>query len=374
MIIFSHELTGMDEQIQTKILNYVEQDDFDGALKKVNEYLTSQKNDADAIALKAMILLEMDRPEEALKEANRAIKINNFHFYNFLAGSAMLDLGLIDDAIRLLKKSSDESDDDPGYLTKLASAFEMKGDMQSALKAIIRAIKNDPDNVELIIIKASLLNALNREREAISELNKINDNEELKAEAYFVEAESHMNLKHIPTAEKSILKALELTKDLPDQRYLERASEIETALNKPVQAIKFIEEAISINHSNERYKLIKGSLLLDFKMHDEAKQFGFEQYRENKNNPLLTFMFIDILSTTQDLKLFTTFLDEAGFPESLNTLIKIYYGLDDQEDESATENALSNLSSDVKGNQYMEDLSVILYNNLVGDEEDMDEE
>ena len=43
-------------------------------------------------------------------------------------------------------------------------------------------------------------------------------------------------------------------------------------------------------------------------------------------------------------------------------------------DESATENALSNLSSDVKGNQYMEDLSVILYNNLVVDEEDMDEE
>ncbi len=374
MIIFYHELTGMDEQIQTKILNYVEQDDFDGALEKVNEYLTSQKNDADAIALKAMILLEMDRPEEALKEANRAIKINNFHFYNFLAGSAMLDLGLIEDAIKLLKKSSDESGDDPGYLMKLASAFEMKGDMQSALKAIIRAIKNDPDNVELIIIKASLLNALNREREAISELNKIKDNEELKAEACFVEAESQMNLKHIPAAEKSILKALELTKDLPDQRYLERASEIETALNKPVQAIKFIEEAISINHSNERYKLIKGSLLLDFKMHDEAKQFGFEQYRENKNNPLLTFMFIDILSTTQDLKLFTTFLDEAGFPESLNTLIKIYYGLDDQEDESATENALSNLSSDVKGNQYMEDLSVILYNNLVVDEEDMDEE
>ena len=114
MIIFSHELTGMDDQIQTEILNYVEQDDFDSALEKVNGYLTSQKNDADAIALKAMILLEMDRPEEALKEANRAIKINNFHFYNFLAGSAMLDLGLIDDAIKLLKKSSDESDDDPG--------------------------------------------------------------------------------------------------------------------------------------------------------------------------------------------------------------------------------------------------------------------
>ena len=110
-------------------------------------------------------------------------------------------------------------------------------------------------------------------------------------------------------------------------------------------------------------------------MHDEAKTFGIEQYKDNKNNPLLTFMLIDILSITQDLTLFTTFLNEAGFPESLNALIKIYYGLDEQEDESNIENSLSNLSTDVKGNQFQEDLSVILYNNLFEeDEEDIDDE
>lgn len=367
MVIFNQELTGMDEQIQADILACVEKDNFEEALEKVSKYLTSQKSDPDALALKAMILLEMGHPDEALKEANKAIKTNNFHFYNFLAGSAMLELGQIDEAIKLLKKSSDESDDDPGYLMKLASAFEIKGDMQSALKAIIRAIKSDPDNAELVIIKASLLNALNREREAISELNKIKQNEELKAEVYFVEAESQMNLNHLPAAEKSILTALELTKQSPDERYLERASEIETILNKPDMALKFIDEAISNNDSNERYKLIKGSLLLDFKMHDEAKKFALEQYMRNKSNPLLAFMLIDILSSTQDSKMLDSFLEEAGFPESLNALIKIYYGLDDEEDESPIEDALSTLSSDVKGNQYQEDLSVILYNNLFED-------
>lgn len=367
MVIFNQELTGMDEQIQADILACVEKDNFEEALEKVSKYLTSQKSDPDALALKAMILLEMGHPDEALKEANKAIKTNNFHFYNFLAGSAMLELGQIDEAIKLLKKSSDESDDDPGYLMKLASAFEIKGDMQSALKAIIRAIKSDPDNAELVIIKASLLNALNREREAISELNKIKQNEELKAEVYFVEAESQMNLNHLPAAEKSILTALELTKQSPDERYLERASEIETILNKPDMALKFIDEAISNNDSNERYKLIKGSLLLDFKMHDEAKKFALEQYMRNKSNPLLAFMLIDILSSTQDSKMLDSFLEEAGFPESLNALIKIYYGLDEEEDESPIEDALSTLSSDVKGNQYQEDLSVILYNNLFED-------
>ena len=367
MVISNQELTGMDEQIQADILACVEKDNFEEALEKVSKYLTSQKSDPDALALKAMILLEMGHPDEALKEANKAIKTNNFHFYNFLAGSAMLELGQIDEAIKLLKKSSDESDDDPGYLMKLASAFEIKGDMQSALKAIIRAIKSDPDNAELVIIKASLLNALNREREAISELNKIKQNEELKAEVYFVEAESQMNLNHLPAAEKSILTALELTKQSPDERYLERASEIETILNKPDMALKFIDEAISNNDSNERYKLIKGSLLLDFKMHDEAKKFALEQYMRNKSNPLLAFMLIDILSSTQDSKMLDSFLEEAGFPESLNALIKIYYGLDDEEDESPIEDALSTLSSDVKGNQYQEDLSVILYNNLFED-------
>lgn len=367
MVIFNQELTGMDEQIQADILACVEKDNFEEALEKVSKYLTSQKSDPDALALKAMILLEMGHPDEALKEANKAIKTNNFHFYNFLAGSAMLELGQIDEAIKLLKKSSDESDDDPGYLMKLASAFEIKGDMQSALKAIIRAIKSDPDNAELVIIKASLLNALNREREAISELNKLKQNEELKAEVYFVEAESQMNLNHLPAAEKSILTALELTKQSPDERYLERASEIETILNKPDMALKFIDEAISNNDSNERYKLIKGSLLLDFKMHDEAKKFALEQYMRNKSNPLLAFMLIDILSSTQDSKMLDSFLEEAGFPESLNALIKIYYGLDDEEDESPIEDALLTLSSDVKGNQYQEDLSVILYNNLFED-------
>ena len=367
MVIFNQELTGMDEQIQADILACVEKDNFEEALEKVSKYLTSQKSDPDALALKAMILLEMGHPDEALKEANKAIKTNNFHFYNFLAGSAMLELGQIDEAIKLLKKSSDESDDDPGYLMKLASAFEIKGDMQSALKAIIRAIKSDPDNAELVIIKASLLNALNREREAISELNKIKQNEELKAEVYFVEAESQMNLNQLPAAEKSILTALELTKQSPDERYLERASEIETILNKPDMALKFIDEAISNNDSNERYKLIKGSLLLDFKMHDEAKKFALEQYMRNKSNPLLAFMLIDILSSTQDSKMLDSFLEEAGFPESLNALIKIYYGLDDEEDESPIEDELLTLSSDVKGNQYQEDLSVILYNNLFED-------
>ena len=85
--------------------------------------------------------------------------------------------------------------------------------------------------------------------------------------------------------------------------------------------------------------------------------------------------FINLYLSLELLIEIASFMNEAGFPESLNALIKIYYGLDDQEDESNIESALSNLSTDVKGNQFQEDLSVILYNNLFeDDEENIDDE
>ena len=360
----------MDEKFQKDILKHIEDENYENALDDINTHLSKNGNDSDAHALKSMVLLEMgNNSKEALNEANIALRIDDFHFYRFLAGSAMLELNLIEDAIKTLQKAADEYEEEPDYFIKLASAYEIKGDNNSALKAIIRAIKVDPENGDLKIMKASLLNALDREKEALSELRKLKEKEPKMPGIYFIEAESYMNLENVAEAEKSILKAIEYMKSAPVPEYLERAAEIEILLRKPDEAMEFVDKALALDKENDKLKLIKGSILIDFGRGDEAMDFAFDEYRKNRENPILSFMLIDILAETEDSKKFNEFLEEAKFPESLAILSKLYAGMELDIPDSELSPILSKLSSDVNGNIYFEELAAILYENIFEDDE-----
>ncbi|MHB8361218.1 MAG: tetratricopeptide repeat protein [Thermoplasmataceae archaeon] len=367
----------MEEEVQKKVLSFIEENKFDNAIMELDSYLVLNNKDADAHALKAMAILEEGiYPEKALKEAEAAMKIENFHFYRFLAGASLLELDKVDDAIKLLQSAADEYEDDSDYLIKLAEAYERSNDLKLALKAIIRALKIEPDNPELIAMKASLLVDLSREREALVELNRLKKILPELAHAYYIEAEAFSRLEKFQDAKKSISKALELSVNMPNADYFERASDVEAFMENYDSAISYIENAIELEPENERFKLIKGSILLDSGKDEEAKSYALEVSRNEPTNPVLSFMAIDVLSTLEDKENFEKYLKEMKLPDSVSTLSKLYFGMEDEISDENIEKSLMNLSKEVKGNEFFEELTQLVYENLIDkadEEKDLNE-
>jgi len=288
----------------------------------------------------------------------------------------LLELDKIDDAIKLLQSAADEYENDSDYLIKLAEAYERRNDLKLALKAIIRGLKIEPDNTELIAMKASLLVDLSQEREALVELNRLKKISPELAYAYYIEAEAFSRMEKFQDAKKSISKALELSKNEPNADYFERASDVEAFMENYDSAISNIETAIKLEPENERFKLIKGSILLESGKNEEAKSYALAVSGEEPTNPVLSFMVIDVLSTLEDKENFEKYLKEMKFPDSMVTLSKLYFGMEDEISNENIQETLMNLSKEVKGNEFYEELTQLVYTNLIDkadEEKDLNE-
>ncbi|MBN2095702.1 MAG: tetratricopeptide repeat protein [Candidatus Aenigmarchaeota archaeon] len=199
-------------------------------LKVLNNMLKVYPKHPELLNTKAQILKDLNRPEEALREIEKALNIEDHPVYHNTKALILKDLNRPEEALREIDK---------------------------ALK-----IKDSP---AIHNTKAAILQDLNRPEEALKEINKAIDLKDHPA-YHNTKALILKDLNRPEEALKEIEKALEI-KDSP--AYHNTKALILKDLNRPEEALREIEKALNIEDHPASHNT-KAAILQDLNRPEEA--------------------------------------------------------------------------------------------------------
>lgn len=109
-----------------------------------------------------------------------------------------------------LRLASAESVDDSAANFALTTAYLIKNEPEKAKQTIDKWLKKHPENIEALLLKAKVLQALRMPREAVDILNKANKLKPDQADVIFELAQQQFLLKEYKLAEKLVKNVIEL--------------------------------------------------------------------------------------------------------------------------------------------------------------------
>jgi tetratricopeptide (TPR) repeat protein len=137
------------------------------ALRVVDRELKRRSHDADLHALRALVLLKLERRDEAAEDVAVALRLASDNpFTQFTAGEVALARGEVLEAIAAAQRAQRLIPDDADFILLEARARTRAGQWERVLTLTERVLAKDPDN-EL----ASLLGAIARETRSPGPLN-----------------------------------------------------------------------------------------------------------------------------------------------------------------------------------------------------------
>jgi tetratricopeptide (TPR) repeat protein len=159
-------------------------DDVDGAFKLLDDFAeASPSNAVDVVALKAQLLISLDRYEEGLALFDKAIEYRPDN-ENMILGRAelLLRIGRIDEAVAGYRQAIKRWPDSATALNALGYTLADRTDQyKEAEKLIRKALKIDPKSPAIIDSLGWVLYKLGRHEEALHELQRayaqLNDHE-----------------------------------------------------------------------------------------------------------------------------------------------------------------------------------------------------
>ena len=159
-------------------------DDVDGAFKLLDDFAAaSPSNAVDVVALKAQLLISLDRYDEGLALFDKAIEYRPDN-ENMILGRAelLLRIGRIDEALVGYRQAIKRWPDSATALNALGYTLADRTDQyQEAEKLIRKALKIDPKSAAIIDSLGWVLYKLGRHEEALHELQRayesLNDHE-----------------------------------------------------------------------------------------------------------------------------------------------------------------------------------------------------
>ncbi len=351
-----------------ELFGMMDEERYEDVLKKVEKMIAVDKDNSILHALKAMALLELNMDSEtALKEANIAYGKSQEPFFKFVKGWALSENDNIKEGLKLLNQASDQDPDNVQYLIKLAEVYEDDDRPQDALKAIIRAQRIEPEDVRLALMKAGFLNALERAKEAVAELKRVNSKHPEFDYPYFILSESYLLLDDLKNAENAIDTAIKLSKQA-DSEFFERSAQIRIAGGDLEKAIASLDMAMDAARSDEEkviYLLEKVKAMSFAGKADEGEKILRDAYEKNSENALYYYSLIDNLSDQGKKDDIEQLIKVRNLPDSLATLIRVYTGIYENPDESSVESALSSLHDDISQSDFNLALSQILLDALM---------
>ncbi|MEM0157395.1 MAG: hypothetical protein QXN26_04945, partial [Thermoplasmataceae archaeon] len=351
-----------------ELFGMMDDEKYEEVLEKVDKMIAADNENSLLHALKAMALLELDKDSEtALKEANIAYRKSQEPFFKYVRGWALSENDNLKEGLKLLNQASEEDPDNIQYLIKLAEVYEDDDRPQDALKAIIRAQRVEPDDVRLALMKAGFLNTLERSREAVTELKRVNSKYPEFDYPYFILSESYLLLDDLKNAENAIDTAIRLSKQA-DSEYYERSAQIRIAGGDLENAISSLDLAMNAAGSDEErviYLLEKVKAMSFAGKADEGERILRDAYEKNSENALYYYSLVDNLSDQGKKDDIEQLIKERNLPDSLATLIRVYTGIYEKPDESSVESSLSSLHDDINQNDFNLTLSQILLDALM---------
>ena len=147
------------------------------AKEMIDEAISLNGNNADALAVRGGIALQNEEVDEAQKDANAALTLDE---KNNLARSLQVAIYMrkneVDKAIELVKQNIQQQPDNVTQNLLLADIYIRNGRAEEAILPINSLIESYPENLTFRIQKVNLLSALKRPEDAKNEINQaLND-------------------------------------------------------------------------------------------------------------------------------------------------------------------------------------------------------
>lgn len=125
------------------------------------------------IHTKTCVLFELEQYEEALKYSNELLKLNKNHPSNWnIEGIILGKLGNYEGALESLNEALRLDPKDPYALSNKGETLRKMGDYSEAVEYIDRALDIKPKNPAIWLIKGKTLMAMNKSEEALKYIDK----------------------------------------------------------------------------------------------------------------------------------------------------------------------------------------------------------
>ena len=187
---------------------YIQEKNYDHALKLINSVLHIKKNYQPAIRDKALVLTYLNKPDSAIKYAIKSINLNSNDYIAInILGLVYLNMKLYDLAIEQFQKAINlNSKYIPSY-NNLSTCYSKKFDFEKTEKILVKALSLDPELLETINNIANVYSQKGRYEDAIKyylrALEKSNDKSNILYNigvAYFYKKEFDIGEKYYKKA------------------------------------------------------------------------------------------------------------------------------------------------------------------------------
>jgi len=223
--------------------------DNEGAIKVLTEILKEKKTQIEALLRRAEIYLDQQRYEEALADANEAIRLTNKNPYaNFIRGCVYMQLKKLDAAIQELQFAASGM---PKHLAShfwLARCLLMKDRLRDAIEELNTVVKIDPrfTTARLVLASAHLQNGY--PDGAITTLADALHFDSRNVEVHRLLGIAYLHKGEYERAEREFAKMLEIDPDAA--RAHQVLAGIKLAKGKVDEAIEHCRAALAVEPKN----------------------------------------------------------------------------------------------------------------------------
>jgi len=276
------------EATKAEFMILLEKGNYEELLKKAEEMIKLDVENAGAWIVKGSALETLGRHEEALEAFSKAIELNPEYADAWvLKGLALGNLGRPEETLEVLSKAIE-------LKPEVADAWYMKGETlgalgryEEALEVLSKAIELNPDNASAWYMKGMALGNRGRYEEALEVLSKAIELNPEDADAWYMKGMALMDLGRDEETLEVLTKAIELNPEHADA-WFNKGLALKK-LERHEEALEAFSKSIELNPEDALAWFNKGLALGKLGRHEEALEAFSKSIELNPEDALAWF-------------------------------------------------------------------------------------
>ncbi|MCL2687045.1 MAG: tetratricopeptide repeat protein [Methanobrevibacter sp.] len=260
---------------------FLRNNDFEKALSQIDIVLEIKPKYTDAQILKAYILNNIGKYEEALEYYNEILK-NSYNDEGFKGKiKSLIYLDRENEALNLIDDSLKNNKNNLRLIQLKANVLRNICEFEKALKCINKILSEDKNNSEALYTKSSLLNDLGRYSEVLDTLNNYlasidTDDKYSKSLYWYIKGAICVNFnkeKSLEAYEKSLSLNFHIQVLMNKIRILKDLDRLEECKKCSKTALEFVNDELRLNPHNLDLLLHKVRIFTYIEEYDKANEF-----------------------------------------------------------------------------------------------------
>ena len=199
-------------------------------------------------------------------------------------------------------------DNDPETMSYLVGAYTMTHEHEKALEVLDSMVEIDPEQINTLFTRVSVLFLLNREEAVMEECDRIISYEPSNPLAYYLKGRACKNRGELDAALDNLSKSIALKPDFSDACLLR--AEVYLKKEDGVSALKDVEEVIAREGEEENAYLLKGAIHAFLKNETTAEEDFNKVLELNPFNEEASLRLADLLIVSKRFDEALIVLDE----------------------------------------------------------------